>query len=69
MKSSHLIGLKDWLRDFDFSFRAMRGVLGLLWVTYYLLSYIIMLYIIYYILYIMYYEGGVRAPLGHLHPT
>ena len=34
MKSSHLIGLKDWLRDFDLSFRAMRGVFGLLWVTY-----------------------------------
>ena len=33
MKSSHLIGLKDWLRDFDLSLRAMRGVLGLLWVT------------------------------------
>ena len=33
MKSSYLIGLKDWLLDFDLSLRAMRGVLGLLWVT------------------------------------
>ena len=29
----HLIGLKDWFRDFDLSLRAINGVFGLLWVT------------------------------------